>query len=74
MFEEDRGEKNAKKKEKNTTSLTSFMSMVFCASARTETFLLKVVVVFLDRCECKDTAFTFVGFCTLAAVVANIFL
>jgi hypothetical protein len=35
---------------------------------------LKVVVVFLDRCECKDTAFTFVGFCTLAAVVANIFL
>lgn len=47
------------------------MSMVFCASARTETFLL-VKVVFLDRCECKDTAFTFVGFCTLAAVVANI--
>ena len=52
------------------------MSMVFCASARTETFLLVKVVfvgVFLDRCECKDTAFTFVGFCTLAAVVANIF-
>jgi hypothetical protein len=48
------------------------MSMVFCASARTETFLLVKVVVFLDRCECKDTAFTFVGFCTLAAVVANI--
>ena len=54
-----------KTKESILVKRTSFMSMVFCASARTTTSLLLLIE---DRdwrwCINFETKFTFVGFCT----------